>query len=77
MLFTFTDGAILGLSLTTMVVVVIKSRLPFQKHSMNIFTHLMLLLTIFGLFGKQDFVSTILVRSLFFVTTINIRQLNT
>ena len=51
-MFTFTDGIILGLSLLTLLFVVVKARPPFQKHSMNIFTHLMLLLTVFGLFGK-------------------------
>jgi hypothetical protein len=51
-MFTFIDGAILGLSLITLALVVVKARPPFKKHSMNIFTHLMLVLIIFGLLGK-------------------------
>jgi hypothetical protein len=51
-MFSFTDAAVLGLSLATLAIVVFKARLPFKKHSMNVFTHLMLLLTIAGLIGK-------------------------
>jgi len=51
-MFTYNDGIIMGLSLLTLIYVLVKARHPFKKHSMNIFTHLMLLLIVFGLFGK-------------------------
>jgi hypothetical protein len=54
MTFSVADGAITGLSLVTLAGVIYLVKDPFTKHHMNVFTHLMVILIVFGLFSKPS-----------------------
>jgi len=60
MTFSVADGAITGLSLVTLAGVIYLVKDAFVKHHMNVFTHLMVILIVFGLFSKT---STCITRS--------------
>ena len=53
MTFSVADGAITGLSILTIFAVLYLVNSPFNKHHMNIFAHLMIILIIFGLLSKS------------------------
>ena len=50
--FSAGDAFVSGLSVITAIGVVLRIRVAFKKQTMNIFTHLMLLLVLFALAGK-------------------------
>jgi hypothetical protein len=54
MSFTATDISCLVMSLITSAAVVKKTRSSFVKHTMNIYTYLMLILILLALIGKLD-----------------------
>ena len=51
-MYTFGDAVISGLSLVTLFAVCYLVRNAFRKHYLNIFSHLMLILIVFGLISK-------------------------
>ncbi len=54
MTFSVADGAITGLSLVTLAGVLYLVKDAFAKHQMNVFTHLMVILIVFGLISKSQ-----------------------
>ena len=51
-MYTFCDAFISGLSLLTLATVLYLIRKAFKKHYLNIFSHMMLILIVFGLLSK-------------------------
>lgn len=76
-MYAFADALISALSLMTLCYLLFAVRVAFKKHYMNIFSHLMLILLVFSLLSKYIHYClmhagsnhvTLLVRSLFFLT---------
>lgn len=63
----FADGVTTALSLATIVAVCFLVRDSFKKHHMNVFSHLIFLLTIFALVGK--FQLPLVINTLLFYST--------
>ena len=53
-MYSFCDAFISGLSLLTIAGVLYLIRKAFKKHFLNIFSHMMLILIIFGLLSKYS-----------------------
>ena len=53
-MFTVSDAVVSALSLITLFYVIFTTRLPFKKHYLNIFSHLMLILIVFSLLSKYQ-----------------------
>ena len=51
-MYSFCDAVITGLSLLTLIAVIYLIRKAFKKHYLNIFSHMMLILIVFGLISK-------------------------
>ena len=52
MVFTAADACVSVLALGTLAACSYKARAPFKKHSMHVFSYLMLILIVYGLAGK-------------------------
>ena len=61
-MYSFCDAIISGLSVLTLAAVLYLIRRAFKKHYLNIFSHMMLILIVFGLVSKFSY--------LFFMLTI-------
>ena len=51
-MYSFCDAVISGLSLLTLAAVLYLIRRAFRKHYLNVFSHMMLILIVFGLISK-------------------------
>ncbi len=79
-MYAISDAIVSALSLVTLCYLLYAVRIPFKKHHMNIFSHLMLILLVFSLISKYHFTNykpskslniyifIHIVRSLFFLT---------
>ena len=71
-MYSFCDAIISGLSVLTIIAVIYLIRRAFKKHYLNIFSHMMLILIVFGLVSKFYnlfmLIISFLVRAMFFMT---------
>lgn len=76
-MYAISDALVSALSLVTLCYLLYAVRIPFKKHHMNIFSHLMLILLVFSLISKSltnkpsirlTLCPFYIVRSLFFLT---------
>ena len=54
-MYSFCDAIISGLAVLTLIAVIYLIRKAFKKHYLNIFSHMMLILIVFGLVSKLYF----------------------